>query len=239
MITFPTLNERMENLLINSSLFLISLAIMVGLLEVGVRVFHLQSDSVHGYDTCVGTKGIPNKSGYRVHPDYKTHLKMNKIGYRDIDHEIEKDAGGYRILILGDSFTEGYTVPLEDTIHRRLQKLFSDQDYPVEVISLGMNGYSTAQSLLALECYGLVYNPDLVIYNFYINDVSDNYFRNNDFLPSFNLEQGKLILDTTYIDNREKRRRGEEDVSLVKKGLNLIRAHSFAVRFINYKLLHT
>jgi len=63
--------------------------------------------------------------------------------------------GTYRILLLGDSMSEGVEVPLEDLYWKRLESKLPEcpafGGRRIEVISLAVNGYGTAQEYLSLR----------------------------------------------------------------------------------------
>jgi lysophospholipase L1-like esterase len=226
----------MKNFLINSSIVLLSFIIGIIFLEIGVRVFHLESDLFTVLDTCIGHKRIPNKNGYNIAPDFKVYTEMNNEGFRDVNHTIDKGEGIYRIVILGDSMTEGMQVPLEYTIPKLIEELFLDDVRNVEIISLGMFGFGTGQELLALECYGLQYQPDLVVLNFFTgNDVNNNYFETSPFAPHFSLEDGELVLDTSYRINIQQRIDGE-NLSISFRILKFIKDNSFLARMVRHRL---
>ena len=65
---------------------------------------------------------------------------------------------------------EGPGVELEDTFSKQLERQLQVEAPHVEVINAGTGDYSTDQELLWLEELGLVYEPDLVILSYYLND---------------------------------------------------------------------
>lgn len=115
------------------------------------------------------------------------HLKQsneaisNTLGYRDVQHQLEKKEDVTRILILGDSFTYGVGVEEFENIYgRQLQKkLDSLEKNPemknkmknkYEVIILASPGYSTIDELKVLHDLGMKFKPDVVILGYVIND---------------------------------------------------------------------
>ncbi|MBZ0251803.1 MAG: SGNH/GDSL hydrolase family protein, partial [Candidatus Methylomirabilis sp.] len=76
---------------------------------------------------------------------------------RDIPYE--KPAGERRLLALGDSFTYGQWVNLEDTYAERIAALLPGW----ETVNTGVFGYDTDRELYVLETEGLRYAPDVVI----------------------------------------------------------------------------
>jgi hypothetical protein len=149
------------------------------------------------YDSLLGWRKIANASRDFVTEEYRITEHINSMGIRGPEYSKYKPPGEYRILLLGDSFTEGYTVDFPDlcseVLKRRLNQLGSGS---YEVINTGTRGYSTDQELLALSTDGGTYNPDLIVLMFYINDVLFNsqprYWRG--FKPVFDLRDGELVL---------------------------------------------
>lgn len=137
--------------------------------------------------TGVGTDQTPNARLYGwalppntrlacIHPDTGTvsFFRTNSQGWKDVEHTFEKPAQTFRILFLGDSNTYGI-VPLQDLYTRQVEQLLRQQGFPhVEVISMGVGGWGTDQALEALLHEGIRYMPDLVIYQFCGNDLTDN-----------------------------------------------------------------
>ena len=136
------------------------------------------------------------------------HIEFNSMGFRDVEHTLEKPAGTRRIVILGDSFSEAVQVNLEETYWHRLQQLLNQsQTQPWEVINLGVGDFGTAQALIALEKFGLGYSPDLVISQIFpLNDICNNSIelagmcksRNDDFRPYFVERDGVLQATSTH-----------------------------------------
>ena len=122
----------------------------------------------------------PGASGWIETPEFVSHVAINSRGLRERELPLEKPAGTYRVLVLGDSFVEGAQVPVEDTVTRRLEEKLSAAmpGRPVQVINAGNAGFGTAQELLFLEHDGRAYQPDLVILVYFIdNDLPDNGYR--------------------------------------------------------------
>jgi lysophospholipase L1-like esterase len=106
----------------------------------------------------------------------------NASGWRDRDRSIEGEPGAYRILVLGDSHTFGPVVPAEAIYTRVLEDRLRAASYRTEVISMAYGGFGTDQELEALRREGLAYRPDLVIFQFCVNDLADNdYFGQPDY----------------------------------------------------------
>src|SRR5689334_13060497 len=54
--------------------------------------------------------------------EYTVELQVNSLGLRDPERGYEPPPGTWRALALGDSFLEGYTVPLAETVTQVLER---------------------------------------------------------------------------------------------------------------------
>jgi lysophospholipase L1-like esterase len=99
--------------------------------------------------------------------------RYNSAGFRDSEHALQKPAGVERIVVLGDSVTEGHEVEWKDVFAPVLQSKLGDKH---EVINIAAGGLNTPQEIHLFERVGLEYGPNLVVLNFVLNDV-DFYTR--------------------------------------------------------------
>jgi len=93
--------------------------------------------------------------------------QYNSVGFRGEEHSIEKPAGITRVVVIGDSVTEGYGVDWSDAFASSVQ---ADLGSGYEIISLGMGGLNTPQEVHILEQIGLRYDPAYVVVNLVLND---------------------------------------------------------------------
>jgi len=109
------------------------------------------------------------------HPRGTFRFRTNNLGLRrDRDTMATKSPDILRILVLGDSHTDGYVnndesfcALLESSLTRRLPP-----GRRVEVLNAGIAGYSPAQEFLWYKMRGALLEPDLVVVVFYVgNDV--------------------------------------------------------------------
>lgn len=100
--------------------------------------------------------------------EYKKNT-TNKDGLVDrFDYETAKPARSFRIISLGDSFTQGIMVETEESYPERLEEFLRYEDFPwtrqVEVLNFGVGGYDIEYSVNKLRVQGIKYNPDLLIW---------------------------------------------------------------------------
>lgn len=95
---------------------------------------------------------------------------VNSFGARDREYALEKPPRTHRIVVLGDSFTFGTGVRVEDTFCDRIEAGLAGESCPVEVINLGVRGYNMQQEIVALEHRALALQPDVVLLVVFLND---------------------------------------------------------------------
>jgi hypothetical protein len=115
-------------------------------------------------------------------PEYFVEVAVNSLGFRD--HEIPTDwQDRFRILVLGDSFTEGVGVPMDScyvkALERRLnRKSPTRQQYAV--LNMGIAGYSPLLEYLLMKDVGLSLKPDLVLLSYDVTDVREDMLYTED-----------------------------------------------------------
>jgi hypothetical protein len=121
--------------------------------------------------------------GWKLRPAYTgpfafgSKVAVNSIGLRDVEYA-PKAAGEIRILSLGDSYTFGWGVELDDSFVKVLERKLKDKlpTTRIAVVNAGVTGYSTRQELLALTDLYDVLQPDMVLVTFSAtNDVYENH----------------------------------------------------------------
>ncbi len=142
-------------------------------------------DDMMGWSLVPGARAVSKSTGQKI------EYVINSAGFRDREYPLEKPAGTFRILLLGDSHTFGFGIPLEKHFSKILEGYFAR----VEVLNMGVNGYGVDQELLLLREKGLAYQPDLVVA--YVPHYSDNrHIRDKVWgmgKPRFILENGRLV----------------------------------------------
>lgn len=100
-------------------------------------------------------------------------VAFNRHGFRDLEFPVVKRPREFRAIAIGDSFTIGFGVRLEDTWPQRIERaLARDHDGPVEVINAGFTcGMTSAAYHPWMAQEGLRFAPDLVVVGFCLNDM--------------------------------------------------------------------
>lgn len=103
-------------------------------------------------------------------------IATNSYGTRGSDVAVPKPPNVYRIVCLGDEATFAAEVPEELTFCERLrQALQPHTRFQIEVINAGVPGYCPLLSCLQVKHSLTALQPDLVVLNFDMSDVADDY----------------------------------------------------------------
>jgi hypothetical protein len=135
------------------------------------------------YDPLLGWKHQPGARARYERREFTTDVVINSRGLRDRERGYERPAGAFRVLALGDSFVEGFTVAYEDAVTQVLERAIAARGCPAEVVNGGTVGYSTDQQFLFYREEGRKYAADVVVLFFYYNDVLYNAAPTNLQLP--------------------------------------------------------
>lgn len=104
--------------------------------------------------------------------EFIQEIKINSKGLRDYEYSYDK-GDAYRIILVGDSFTDAYQVKLEETTPKILEKKLKKLGN-YEVINFGFNGYGLIPEAILIEEEVIKYSPDMIILNFFVgNDFKD------------------------------------------------------------------
>jgi hypothetical protein len=107
--------------------------------------------------------------GFRVRPYARWGpYQANEFGFNDRDYSLDRTAGTYRILVVGDSFN--WIGGPQDNFVGRLEGMLQHEfgDRRVEVINVGYSETHTGEQLKIVEKFGLQYQPDLVVLGFFV-----------------------------------------------------------------------
>jgi hypothetical protein len=163
------------------SLLVLSITSLVCLLalEATVRIVEPKNvfrENFERLDPVFHHRFVPNASGWSKSREFKVSFSINAIGLRDREISRNKAEGTKRVLMLGDSFTEGQGVEAKDAFPARVQALVDAAGLSTrwEVLNAGEQSYSPLLEYLLLEKQLIDLEPDLVILNLDLSDVWDD-----------------------------------------------------------------
>jgi len=193
--------------LLPTVLILVSVVLSLALCEAALRWINfspareLQIDlrATTTHDPVRGWRNRPGTEAVVSTPEFKVMVRYNGRGIRGPEVTLPKPPGVYRILLLGDSFTDASALAQEDRVSENLARMLNagDARRRYDVVPMGNSGYSTDQELLWLEAEGLDLSPDLVILMFYENDLTGNVsarHKGGAEKPLFRFQNGALTL---------------------------------------------
>ena len=167
--------------------------IMTSILLIGVEIF--LRFGLNKYSTYFENTGSRNyqsifqvetPSWFHVHdknqeigwvtPEFTHVRKTNSLGLSEGEVALEKEPNEYRIVALGDSFTEGIGVSYDSTwvkvFEKELRERFPNKK--ITVINAGISGSDVFFEYVLLREKLLPYNLDLVVVAINITDISED-----------------------------------------------------------------
>ncbi|MCI0552725.1 MAG: GDSL-type esterase/lipase family protein [Anaerolineae bacterium] len=104
------------------------------------------------------------------------YVEINSQGLRGHEYALKRPDTTFRILVLGDSFTFGTGVAVQNSFVNRLETYLNQRHqrasgYRYEVLNFGVEGANTFSEYRLLKHEGLRFQPNLVIVGYFMNDV--------------------------------------------------------------------
>jgi len=193
--------------------------------ELVFRIFIPQPIVRYRFSYTRGWEQEPNASyQYTKYGEFTVPIRYNSAGLRDREYPLQKEAGTFRIALMGDSFTEALQVRLEESYAKLLEEELNrgrgDKKY--EVINFGVTGYGIDQHLIRLKEQALAYQPNVVLVALFANDLEDLVERG-----FATLEQDHLVFRDLHQDPMK---------TMTEKFRLFVRGHS---HFLTYLILRT
>ncbi len=180
---------------VNGLLIGVGCVVALGVGETVVRALHLSKtvnsyrfeahaglNPLHDLATAEGLAYLGNLSlglDNPHHPEYRSNATVsvkgvtfstNEFGYRQHPSQSEVSDTAFRILVVGDSVSFGYLMPSVRTFPALLESQLSKHQ-PVRVLNAGMHGNDTHGNLYTLQRAMRLFAPQLIIYQFGLNDI--------------------------------------------------------------------
>ncbi len=118
---------------------------------------------------------VPNSYSEFRRRDFSYIQRVNSLGLRGREVPAEKPANGYRIVMLGDSFTMGMGVGDDQTfsvlLEGELKPTVAACGRSIEVLNAGVDSYAPVLSFLQLKRDLWPLKPDMVVLNLDVSDL--------------------------------------------------------------------
>ncbi len=124
---------------------------------------------------------------------YAILIKRNSEHDRTPEFSVTKPAHTLRIILIGDSFTEGAGVREEDTFASRLTRIFKEKnpEEHIEIINDGHRGQDIWQIYDRFKRKASQWQPDIVLYTYNLNDAH--------LIPEMQARQNDIINDLSVV----------------------------------------
>ena len=121
----------------------------------------------------------PNTEFSYSRPEFTYARKINSLGLAERELPSEKGPNEYRIIALGDSYTEGVGAAYDESWIKVVERRLTSQTAGRTVVAFnaGISGSDPWHEYMLLKEKLLVYKPDLVIVAINATDVSDMMIR--------------------------------------------------------------
>jgi len=141
----PGVHLLITRFAVNLIISFASILFILLLIEIALRLFYPQYPYYPRYQYVsneeTGYSYRPSFSGTYRTGEYTYQIRTNSVGLRDSEISAKPD-GTVRILAMGDSFTMGAGVALEDTYLKVIERLANAQlEESFEVVNGGTGGY--------------------------------------------------------------------------------------------------
>ena len=219
--------RKTKNLMVNISVLIITLIMLFLILEASLRIFYPQlttaraeeiSPQIFEKSDYTPWKLKPNSSDRMISStgkEYDVPVYINSDGLRDDEITNEEIKTKKIIGVIGDSFTFGYGVRLEDTYHQKLEKMINPKSEELRVINMGRadGSYTTDVQYLYLKEKGLKFRPEIVVIGFYVgNDITDLSKQSIWLSTDANGNPTNITTTYTYIDEKNRYRRNYKNL---------------------------
>ena len=166
--------NRRRAWLVNALFAVAAVVLGAALGEAGLRLVYPQPLGVWHHDPAGLALHWPGLVTYL--PQFGHTVSFSSAGMRDRERAVERPAGVFRILVLGDSFMEALQVPFEASFPSLLERgLERKAGKRFEVLNASVSGWGTDDELQYLTTYGMKWKPDLVLVAMTLhNDISEN-----------------------------------------------------------------
>ena len=213
--------------LLNLSLVAAGLLAAGLLFELGVRIFDPQPASLYRFSPDTYYEPVPGaRFVYRTR-EFAVPVEYNEFGMRDVARRTEKQPGGLRVALMGDSFVEALQVPLDSTLARRLERALAGRfpGRPVEVLNFGVSGFGTAAEAVRYRTLASRFHPDLVLVLFVSNDPWDVMTLDT---RLYTTRDGTMVPQRVELGPARR---------VLRASLDLIKHHLHGYRFLRYRMM--
>jgi lysophospholipase L1-like esterase len=204
MVKKRKLKELKTNLLLS---FFVIITMLV-LLETSLRIYYNSNYNYDKFEKIVDESIITNLARINLYNSvthYKYTSRINSDGFRDAEYSIKKPNNTIRIAVIGDSYTFGHGLENLYSAYPKVLENYlnkNQKEINYQVLNFGFPGANVLDLYWILKYKVIKYNPDIIMYAYYPNDLEFfNHNINMNFCHLFN-ENFKNFLFLDFIDIR-------------------------------------
>lgn len=178
------MGKKLAMVTASGAVIFVLIGLLLGLGEVVIRSVHLIRDGIPFFESNAGGRIGPitldQDLGWKATEHYQEALvertkngtlypvrrSQTQYGFRSFG---DVNSRRLKMLVMGDSFTHATAVSDDRTYHALLSKLLD-----VEVFAYGAGGYGTLQEFLVLDRYLDIIRPDIILWQYCVNDFINN-----------------------------------------------------------------
>lgn len=174
------MRKGIKHILWNFGILLISVLVCLIIGELAARVvsnIHSTSKLPEEPPCAIWTelerRYVSNWRGICLAYGRKFKVSTNSMGLRERELPFEKENKLLKLLFLGDSITFGGGVDVDATFVRTVENLLNSHSSGRRFLTInaGVAAASTIQEITLLRDVGLKYHPDIVVLDFFLNDI--------------------------------------------------------------------
>jgi hypothetical protein len=235
------MNIRKKNLALTLFLFAIGLAVGVIVIEAGLSVI-ARTDAGKILPAIEPVLGKPDRdTGYAFVPDAdglwtrenRALIKINSLGFRDIEMSVDKPADTTRILITGDSIFEALQVEQQYIFDQIAERLFLEEGRKVQIVNMAMSGNGPLRQLTRLEKLGSNLQPDAVVMFIEVGGFVNNELSDDSVNPAYRIESAGKVVRSYGFRQRFTQRYASH---IVGRSIQLMQRQSHFLRMLNNRL---
>ena len=169
----------------NLIVLIISIVVSIMLGEIIIRIFIPQQESMRWFKSDAKYGYILKKNFHQNYhylgSDFVMEVQTNSWGHRyeEYDSLAFNEPNIKKILLIGDSFTFGYGINIEDQFGSILEDLLNKSNDHFMIINAGVGGWGTLQATRYSHDNFSFFKPDIIVYTFCGNDPDDDILFEN------------------------------------------------------------
>lgn len=193
---------KLREILINSSLFIVSFIFVFVIAEIGFRYYtdkkmfydiemHKYAKKLKMRSTVPGLshEHIPNAEAKLMGVD----VKINRLGFRDDELTTPKPANEKRVLVVGQSITFGWGVPKDSIFLEQVESTLNKKNDSIvyRFVNSGIGNYNTELESILLKKNLPLVKPDMIVLHCFLRDAevipskSQNFLIANSYLIAY------------------------------------------------------